>query len=70
MSATLKELHHALGKLLMKRPDLKDRKVAVSVECGLSSANIKTPVVFYINKDDEIQIQTTDDREFLCDDIL
>ncbi len=65
MSATLKELHHALGTLLMKRPDLKDRKVVVSTECGLSSANINSPVNFYFTNEDEIHIQTTDDKECL-----
>lgn len=65
MSATLKELHHALGTLLMKRPELGNRKVVVSTECGLSSANIGSPVNFYFTNEDEIHIQTTDDRECL-----
>lgn len=65
MSATLKELHHALGTLLMKRPDLKDRKVVVSTECGLSSAGIDSPINFYFTNEEDIHIQTTDDRECL-----
>lgn len=64
ISATLGELHHALGTILMQRPDFKGKRVAIATECGLSSAEIKSPVSLYLTEDEEvIHIQTTDDKE-------
>ena len=64
ISATLGELHHALGTILMQRPDLKGKRVAIATECGLSSTEIKSPVRLYLTEDEQvIHIQTTNDKE-------
>ena len=62
-SATLSELSDSLIKFLNKYPELADRKVSISAECGYSTTGIASPIQLYefTTSDSIIHILTNDD---------
>ena len=66
--ATLKELSEALAEFVEKYPELADRHVYMTAECGYSGAYVVSPVSLYTNPRIKSEVYISSDDDWVGDD--
>ena len=65
--ATLKELSEALAEFVTKYPELADRHVYMTAECGYSGAYVASPVSLYTNPRIKSEVYISSDDDWVGD---
>ena len=66
--ATLKELSEALAEFVEKYPELADRQVYITSECGYSGAYVASPISLYTNPRIKSEVYISSDDDWVGDD--
>ena len=66
--ASLRDLSEALAEFVDKYPELADRYVYMTAECGYSGAYVASPVSLYTNPRIESAVSILSDDDYVGDD--
>ena len=66
--ATLRELSEALAEFVEKYPELADRHVYMTAECGYSGAYVASPISLYTNPRIKSEVYISSDDDWVGDD--